>query len=765
MITFYKIKSFSKHIKYCSSTIGSIFINNNFSMNNNVENYVENNIENKYEKNSGIWQYLNEFENIYLNKTREDIYLNKTDEEICNEIISLLPEDCVYIDKLVSIEEIDKNTFCEDISYQKFQESKYKYKKFETYAKKKNEQTEKFAVIDKLGNKYFVKLITEAEFTDSVKNEIRTLFDLEYKNIENKNKIHNINKINKVIIERDDEKKTKNYYIFTKFYEKGNLLKYLNIFHDKSRNNFFLKICKQLIDIIDDLHKEEYSHRNIRLKNILVDNYGNLILKDFKYATKGKESKDTCESINYWFPEILEVNISKYNNNNNNIQDLTETYDNKKKDIFSLGVILFSLAYKIDPQKITEEIENKIKENRNKNINKIETNIALNVLTKYLEQYEKEKEKGILNYFLYKLLCNIFCEESKRYNINEVKNSTFYQYCSFRLDNKNKINNYNNEIKNINIDKDTTYDDFIKNLILSNYKEKYSFCNESYDDFFKSEYRYVIEKKFKIGCMGGMSEQMIVIDKYDNKFFVKIIYDIYENSYISARKEIGTMLYLQGKKCKNILNILDLMADGKKYYIITKYYNNGNLHRYLKYLKDNNIDKNDDFYLNIIKQLIDCIYTLHKEGFAHRDIKPNNILVDNYEKLILADFGFATYDKKSNQNFGTQYYCSPELDYKQTYDTKKNDIFSMAVTICTIIFNITAEEFYNITKEGYEEKINNLAEKSNNKNCNISNDNIKNALIDLLKHMLCEECYRYDIDKVVNEFNQNIYSKFIKTNK
>ena len=784
MITFYKIKSFSKHIKYCSSTIGSIFIYNNFSLEENennkhkskistfinenyIENYVKNNIENKYEENSGIWQYLNEFEKIYLETN------NKTEEKFCNEIISLLPKSCVYIDNLVSIEDVDQYTFYKNIPKLGFQKSIYKYRKFKLYGEKENEQIEKFDVIDKQGNRYSVKLIKEADFTDRVKNEIRTLFDLQYNNIKN------INKINKILIERDDEKKIKNYYIFTKFYEEGTIDKYIKKYTGicinngiKVDDNFYINIMKQLIDIIYALHNEGYSHRNLRLTNILVDNNGNLILKGFKYATKYEKSKNTCGSTTYWPPEIFQIraNSKLHYYNNNNIQDLIETYDNKKKDIYSLGILLTSFAYHIEHHNITKDIENNIKENKNET----EKKIALDVLTKYLKQFEGKK--GILNYYLYNLLCNIFCEESKRYDIDNVKNSMFYQYCSFKLENKNKINIYNNEIiYKLNISKDITYDNFIKNLDLSKYSEEYSFCNKSNYNFLNSKYRYVIDETLD---MGGMSDQMIVRDKYDNKFFVKIIDKKYKKYPFLAQKEIGTMLYFQINKYENILNILNLMHDDKKYYIITKYYNNGNLRCYLKNLKKecekNGINKGDDFYLNIIKQLIDYIYTLHKEGFAHRDIKPYNILVDNDEKLILADFGTITNKTYSHLKMGTKFYYSPEAYIeKNGYYTKKNDIFSMAVTICTIIFDIEEdkifEDFYkndkNIKDVKFEKIINDIVKKLNKKKCNLNSDEIKKKLINLLKNMLCEEDKRYDIDNVKEIFDKNIYNNFIETNK
>ena len=40
--------------------------------------------------------------------------------------------------------------------------------------------------------------------------------------------------------------------------------------------------------------------------------------------------------------------------------------------------------------------------------------------------------------------------------------------------------------------------------------------------------------------------------------------------------------------------------------------------------------------------MLDSVYYLHKNGFAHRDIKANNLLLDKNFNLKLIDFGFSS---------------------------------------------------------------------------------------------------------------------------
>lgn len=76
----------------------------------------------------------------------------------------------------------------------------------------------------------------------------------------------------------------------------------------------------------------------------------------------------------------------------------------------------------------------------------------------------------------------------------------------------------------------------------------------------------------------------------------------------------------------------------------------------------------------------------HREGFLHRDVKPENVLVDNEDLAYLTDFGLAADLKdgerltKSNQALGTPAFMAPEQLRGQHRDPRV-DVYSLGATL------------------------------------------------------------------------------------
>lgn len=107
--------------------------------------------------------------------------------------------------------------------------------------------------------------------------------------------------------------------------------------------------------------------------------------------------------------------------------------------------------------------------------------------------------------------------------------------------------------------------------------------------------------------------------------------------------------------------------------------------------------------------MMDVLGYIQGKGVVHRDLKLENILVDENLNLKVADFGFATYKKiqKLNSYRGTMTYMAPEIKEGKQYDGRQIDIFSTGVILFIIVQGIfpfkeakKEEYFYNLLLTG-----------------------------------------------------------------
>lgn len=92
---------------------------------------------------------------------------------------------------------------------------------------------------------------------------------------------------------------------------------------------------------------------------------------------------------------------------------------------------------------------------------------------------------------------------------------------------------------------------------------------------------------------------------------------------------------------------------------------------------------------NIFVQLVIAIEYLHnKHNIAHRDLKLENIMIDEYGHIRLVDFGFCSTKEVMTTICGSIPYCDPEVLKGQNYQ-KSADIWSMGV----ILYALVNQEF------------------------------------------------------------------------
>ena len=165
--------------------------------------------------------------------------------------------------------------------------------------------------------------------------------------------------------------------------------------------------------------------------------------------------------------------------------------------------------------------------------------------------------------------------------------------------------------------------------------------------------------------------------------------DKIKEKYIWREIEILTQL-----KHPHIIKYYETFEDEKYIYLIIEYANNGSLDHLVYKLKD--IKIKNDFVWNLFLQCISGLSYIHSKNIIHRDINPENLLLDNNMILKISDFGVSKKIEKDNNHLtfvGKNGFLAPEM-FTEIYD-EKVDIFSLGMVIkkcCDFIENSKDKE-------------------------------------------------------------------------
>ena len=74
----------------------------------------------------------------------------------------------------------------------------------------------------------------------------------------------------------------------------------------------------------------------------------------------------------------------------------------------------------------------------------------------------------------------------------------------------------------------------------------------------------------------------------------------------------------------------------------------------------------------------------------HRDIKPDNILIDENDRVKYTDFGLSIFTDEGtnvvNNAAGSSLFFGPEVTYGKAYNPKAADIWALGVTLYFMFF-------------------------------------------------------------------------------
>ncbi|WP_243298218.1 Stk1 family PASTA domain-containing Ser/Thr kinase [Bacillus litorisediminis] len=135
----------------------------------------------------------------------------------------------------------------------------------------------------------------------------------------------------------------------------------------------------------------------------------------------------------------------------------------------------------------------------------------------------------------------------------------------------------------------------------------------------------------------------------------------------------------------NIVSIYDVGEEDDIYYIVMEYVEGMTLKQYIQQHSPISVHK----VIEIMEQLASAIAHAHQNNIVHRDIKPQNILIDKHDVVKITDFGIAmaisaTAITHTNTVLGTVHYLSPE-QARGGMANKKSDIYSLGIVMFELL--------------------------------------------------------------------------------
>ena len=201
---------------------------------------------------------------------------------------------------------------------------------------------------------------------------------------------------------------------------------------------------------------------------------------------------------------------------------------------------------------------------------------------------------------------------------------------------------------------------------------------EAFDVLEDNGYK-VVEKMGKGGFGSCYRVKNMKNKNYEQTFVCKVT-----NDRESFERELSILKCVDNA---NIVRCYDYFEDtkyNKYYYLILEDCAHGNLLQRIK--KQGPLSYRQ--FVTFSYQLVRAVSFLHQNNVCHFDIKPSNIFLTEYDTIKLGDFGLSTVCKPGEEvktYRGTQNFTAPEVFEKIPYDPFKADIYSLGVTLYTML--------------------------------------------------------------------------------
>ncbi|VDK38318.1 unnamed protein product [Taenia asiatica] len=159
----------------------------------------------------------------------------------------------------------------------------------------------------------------------------------------------------------------------------------------------------------------------------------------------------------------------------------------------------------------------------------------------------------------------------------------------------------------------------------------------------------------------------------------------------------------------NIIKLYQVMESEKLLCIVTEYLPNGELYEYIA----KNGYLNEQVARHKFMEILSAVEHCHLNNVVHRDLKAENMLLDQHMSIKLADFGFGTFQPSGPDLLlttwcGSPPYAAPEIFKGEPYLGVSADIWSLGVILYVLVCGVlpfNAQEVSCLRRQVLEEHV------------------------------------------------------------
>lgn len=202
----------------------------------------------------------------------------------------------------------------------------------------------------------------------------------------------------------------------------------------------------------------------------------------------------------------------------------------------------------------------------------------------------------------------------------------------------------------------------------------------------------LLEDRYRVEAViarGGMSTVYRCVDtRLGRNVAAKVMHEEYVGDPIFAqrfRREARSMAHLSHP---NLVGVYDFSSDGDHIFLIMELITGGTLRELLA----ERGAMPDYAAAAVMRSVLTGLAAVHNASMVHRDLKPDNILIDSSHQVKLSDFGLvraaSAAHGTSNQIVGTVAYLSPEQVSGDDITTA-SDVYSAGIVLFELLTGTT----------------------------------------------------------------------------